>query len=50
MYPWSADERVGEHRRLIPTLQFEIVDVMVRGWPWRTQVLTRFIDRIALSN
>ncbi len=37
-------------RRLFPTLQFEIVDVTVRGWPWRTQVLTRFIDRIEFSN
>ena len=37
-------------RRLFPTLQFEIIDVTVRGWPWRSQVLTRFIDRIEFSN
>jgi ketosteroid isomerase-like protein len=37
-------------RRLLPTLQFEIVDVTVRGWPWNTRVLTRFVDRVEFAN
>jgi ketosteroid isomerase-like protein len=35
--------------RLFPTLQFEIVDVLVRGWPWNTRVVVRWIDRAQLA-
>jgi ketosteroid isomerase-like protein len=35
--------------RLFPTLQFEIVDVLVRGWPWNTRVVVRWIDRAHLA-
>jgi ketosteroid isomerase-like protein len=31
---------------LLPGLQFEVQDVLVRGWPWDTVVMTRFVDRL----
>jgi ketosteroid isomerase-like protein len=30
-----------EATRLLPGLQFEVVDVIVRGWPWDTHVAVR---------
>jgi ketosteroid isomerase-like protein len=35
--------------RLFPNLEFEIVDVLVRGWPWNTRVIVRWIDRAQLA-
>jgi ketosteroid isomerase-like protein len=35
--------------RLFPRLEFEIVDVLVRGWPWNTRVIVRWIDRAQLA-
>jgi ketosteroid isomerase-like protein len=31
--------------RLIPELEFEVLDVAVRGWPWDTAVAVQWIDR-----
>ena len=31
----------AETARRLPGLQFELLDVAVRGWPWRTRVATR---------
>lgn len=35
--------------RLFPDLQFEIVDVLVRGWPWNTAIIVRWVDRAQLA-
>lgn len=31
--------------RLIPEIEFEVLDVAVRGWPWDTAVAVEWIDR-----
>jgi ketosteroid isomerase-like protein len=36
--------------RLFPTIQFDVEDVLVKGWPWNTRVCTRFSDRIRSPN
>ena len=34
---------------LLPSLRFTVHDVLVRGWPWNTIVLTRFSDESLLD-
>lgn len=31
--------------RLIPEIEFEVLDVAVRGWPWNTAVAVEWTDR-----
>jgi ketosteroid isomerase-like protein len=48
----SADLRGRDQARgwfarlftLLPSLRFTVHDVVVRGWPWNTVVMTRFSD------
>jgi hypothetical protein len=45
----AAAQWYGRLTKIFPHIQFDVADIQVKGWPWHTQIVARWRDKLILA-
>lgn len=45
----AADLWYGRLRQIFPQIHFDITNIQVKGWPWKTEIIAHWHDTITLA-